>query len=435
MSAATPSLRRRVLRSMSRCGLDGTFLAILASLLGATLGVNAMPMLVGSISDNLHVNAADAGMLATYELAAVAFSCLLLASRVSRVSRHALGLAGAAIAAAGHGGVLAIPALAALPGAGHVATLDGQGLSALYLFVASTRVLAGIGEGLMLAAFGAGVASTRDPDGVYARALIASVSLIGLAMATLVPQLTARFSYVGTFCALALLTLACMPFMRGLPHSGATETRPDAPVRNRSHGVLLVTSFAIFALGEGASWSFAERIGVGAGLSYQRAGLLIGLASTLGVFAGAGASMLVGQRFGRRRPLFLGLAAFGTCTVLLVHTANAVEFTACVFMSIAALYFLLPCYVGAASALDPLGRWSSAAAGMYLMGNAAGPLLAGRLITSTRAFDSVGWLVASTCALAIVLMRPVMAVLDDEASAVPPERDRTRRADTPARAP
>ena len=290
--SAFPSFRA-TLRSF-----DAAYWAIVAALLVSTLGVNTMPMLVGSVSDSLHINTANVGLLASCELGAVAFSCLLVVVRVSRVPRHRMAIVGGLIAAAGHSSIWLIPVLT--NALGHIApiVLNGQQLGETFAFIILTRVVAGIGEGIVLAAMSAALASTADPDRIYARALIMSVSAIGLLSATLIPKMTAMYSYLGTFSSLGFVTAACVYVMRKLPDAQATQ-ESGSQANNTLLGMLLITSLATYALGEGAAWAFTERLGENIGLNFDRIGELIGIGTASGVLVGGGVAATIGARYGR----------------------------------------------------------------------------------------------------------------------------------------
>jgi MFS transporter, DHA1 family, inner membrane transport protein len=383
--------------------------AILATLTAATLGANAMPMLVGAMSTTLGLNAANAGWLAAAELAAVAASCLLLARRMGDLPRPVVAIVGGLLAAAGHGAALVLPALERSVSEWPAVLVNGQALAPQVFVFAATRVVAGLGEGMALAAFSASVASTPDPESVYAKALVLSVSFIGVVMGVLLPALSARLSLGGTFGALAACTLACLIFMPGLPNArGDDGRRTGVAIPHQRSGWLLIVSLAIFAAGEGATWAFAERIGHRIGMSYSRVGLTMGVASVIGVSAGAGLAGWLGSRHGRRLPLNLGLCAFALSALSLSLASTGRMYDLLVCCTVTSLYFLLPYYLGSASALDAQGRWASGSAGMYLVGNAVGPALAGVLIAGTGTFAALGWMALASCSIPFFMMQPVL---------------------------
>lgn len=392
--------------------LDRTFLGLLACLLVATLGVNAMPVLVGAVVAGLHLNAANAGLMASLELGAVAFATLAISARVSRYRLARLGLAGAMLAVAGN---LSCWLGALVPAdAGAMLALNGQDLGWAAGIVAAGRMLAGLGQGVALAAFSAAIASVDEPDPTYARVLIANVSIIGLAIVALIPALQELLGLYGTFTALAVVVGVAAPCMRFLPSPAPVAgTSGRGALPNRRSGLLLIVSLSIFATGEGAVWAFVEEIGRGieggGAAAEARIFHIIGWASIAGVLVGAGAAAWLGLRLGRRLPLNAALLMFGLAGPLLSACTSHAPYVVLIGSFVLSQYFLFPYYMGAAAELDPEGRWAAASTGMYLLGSTVGPATAGQLVQWTHSYSSIGWLVLGTSLVPAAMMHFVLA--------------------------
>jgi predicted MFS family arabinose efflux permease len=122
-------------------------LAVVAATSVGLMGANLQPMLIGAIMDGFSLTAGQAGLAGSVELGAIAVASLLIARRVSSLSRTRLALVGAVVTILGYGLSAAAPSFGLLVGA---------------------RLVAGCGEGAILAAGNAAAASARDPDRLWA---------------------------------------------------------------------------------------------------------------------------------------------------------------------------------------------------------------------------------------------------------------------------
>lgn len=392
--------------------LDKEYLGLLAALLVATLSVNSMPLLVGSTISGLNLNAANAGLMASVELGAVALTTLCVSRKLSAFSLPSLGLWGGVLAFLGN--MSCWLTLIRPHSAFALLTLNGQVLDGASGVLVLGRAIAGMGAGAALAAFSGAIACVSEPDRKYAKLLVANVAVIGLSMATLIPCLQQHFSYRGTFTALAFLDLAAIACMWHLPAPTPHHGNGTTPLKNKLAGTLLIVSLSVFAVGEGAVWAFVEQ--VGQTIQFNRniwsaeLSSVIGIASMLGVGVGAGAAAVLGLRYGRRVPLFLALLIFGIAGPLLSSCTSHAAYVLLIFNFIMSQYFLFPYYMGAATELDDTGQWAAASTGMYLLGSTVGPVAAGQLITATSSFRSVGWMVLATSMVPMLMMYAVFSI-------------------------
>lgn len=392
--------------------LDGEYLGLLAALLVATLSVNSMPLLVGSTISGLKLNVANAGLLASLELGAVALTTLYVSKSLVAFSLPSLGLFGGVLAFLGN---ISCWLTVFVPDAPFPPLLlNGQPMDGAVGMLALGRTMAGVGAGAALAAFSGAIATVTEPERKYAQLLVSNVVVIGLAMATLIPYLQQQLSYRGTFTALAMLDLAAIAFMRYLPVRTPDPEGERRPLKNKMAGTLLIVSLSVFALGEGAVWAFVEQVGQTIDFNRNHWGValssVIGMASMFGVVVGAGAAAVLGLRHGRSVPLFLALLVFGVAGPLLSNCTSHVVYVLLIFGFIMSQYFLFPYYMGAAAELDSTGQWAAASTGMYLLGSTFGPAAAGQLIKAAESFRSVGWMVLATSVVPMLMMSVVFAM-------------------------
>jgi predicted MFS family arabinose efflux permease len=363
-------------------------LAVVAAFGVAYAGVNALPLLLGSLVDGLGLDEAGAGALGSLELGGLAASSLLLASRVDRVSRRRLAIWGALGACAGHG-------LSALAGSFPVLVL--------------ARIAAGLGEGATIAAANSAVASVRDPDRLFAQAsvlggLIAAASLVAL------PYAIEPWGHSGGFGAIAGISILCVPFLFWLPTIPESSATARGLPGRKLLGVATLGAILLFSAAQGALWAFSERIGIAIGFSREEVGLALGVTTLAGLAGGVIAAVL-GTRGGRPMLLTVGLGANVVSTWMVVMAGTSELYLAGLLAWGIAFYFALPYLLGTAAALDPLGRWAAAAAGASAVGMALGPGVAG-LVVSGSGYPALGGFVIACGLGAAVLILPVARAVD-----------------------
>jgi predicted MFS family arabinose efflux permease len=345
--------------------------------------MNVMPLLLGSLVDGLGLDEADAGVLGSLELGGLAAASLILAPRVDRISRRDLAVRGAIAACAGH-------ALSALTGS--------------FWILALARFVAGLGEGATIAAANSAAASARDPDRLFAESAVLGGLLAAAALVAL-PYAIEPWGHPGGFGAIAGLSIVCLPPLLWLPALLGKGAPKRAPLTRKRLGFATLAAVFLFSVAQGAIWAFSERIGIAVGLSREEVGLALGVTTLAGLAGGVVAAVL-GTRKGRAAPLALGLGANVVATWMVVIAGSVELYLAGLLAWGVAFYFALPFLLGAAAALDPLGRWTAAAAGVSAVGLALGPSGAG-LMVSASGYPALGGFVIACGLAAALLILPV----------------------------
>jgi predicted MFS family arabinose efflux permease len=339
------------------------------------------------------------GVWSMTEMLAYAVSMFILAPRAGRLSLPALA-GGAALLAA-----------------------TGQILSAVldsYVLLVLLRVATGTGFGLLNTAVNVFAARTRNPDKAISFAMAIQTALFA-AMGFALPKAGEFGGRPGMFLALGAFVLVLIPFMLLQP-SGAPERRPAPGVASRAqpwpklrHAAPMVAATSLFTFGSLAIWPFTERIGLAAGIDRAGFGALTSLSNVLGFAACLGGGLL-GARFGRTLPALAFLLASGVACFVQAAPPNAQAF-AIAFVANYVLWFLAyPALIGAACALDPVGRLPTLCTASWLLSQAAGSVLAG---AAGDAGDNaaIGWLGLVCCASAAVVFLFVSIPLDRAARA------------------
>lgn len=346
------------------------------------LGIYAVPIQIGSLMDWLGISAAGSGMLGTAELLAIALTSIAVSPRVTSWNLSRLAVGGALLAAAAE-----------------LLTLAADAGPALF----AARITVGVGCGAVYAAVCAIAAGTGQPDRVFA----AGTALMNggfLVLFAVLPHVSAALGPQAVFPALGLLLACFAPFLGRLPPSPGLAAETEGQ-RSRAAPAAVVSHFAglvCLNLGLGATWGFAERMGLDAGATPVEVGNILS-ASMLPMIGGCLLATVLGARYGRTLPVLVAslccaISAFGMAAGLSVAV-----YTASVMLYGAAYLFVGPYVIsGIPSALDPSGRLAAAAGGTMWLSYSLG-LTAGGLIVDLASTRGIGWLALVGCSAAAPL--------------------------------
>ena len=364
----------------------GVLVAITAAWALSLLSLYAQPQLLGPIMRDYGLGEEAVGWLFSVENAALALTIVAAAGPLARLSRMRVAIAGA---------LLACAANAASPFMGS------------YESLLLTRWLAGMGSGLIGAAGTAAAASARNPERVFAIVIVTS-QLIWAVEPTAIPYATVPFSASGGFFLLAGTSLVVTPlFFWLLPAREAPEAKPSllaAP--NRILALVAMLALFFFEVGQGGVWTFVAQIGEHTGLSEHATGRGMTVAGLTGLVGGVVAAWL-GGRIGYKVPIAIGVGLNTVAAVGLAFTEDATVYLALMWLWTAAYTFAVPYLMGALAAMDDLGRWVVASDGVWTLGDAVGPGVAGFLVERSG-YAPLGGLALFTGVTCTVVMVEVM---------------------------
>ncbi len=327
-----------------------------------------LPLLVGAAVVGLGMDEQGAGLLSSVELITVALVSFMIAPQMGVWPRRNVALIGAGLAILGHAGSTVAP---------------------LLLPLALARILAGFGAGMMVAAGNACIANAENPDRL-ASLVIVSMCVVQLVTLNLMPVFVERWSYAGAYGFEAVFVLLMMPLILLLPQYRPVRDGPESG--RRGFPVAAATAIAVivglFSAREAALWAFSQQIGVRTGLSNQQVGTVLGITGALGIL-GAVAAAALGTRYGRMKPLIVGLVMNAVLSFWISQTNDPVVFSIVEIVYHAFLFFTVPYLFGMAAELDSFGRLVAVAGGSILLGGALGPAIGGILI-SWQGYTAIG---------------------------------------------
>ena len=327
-----------------------------------------------------------------YELFVFAIVALAAAGPLARFSRVFVALLGGSVAVA----------------AGIVSALTDS-----YSVLVVCRIMLGAGGALAGAAGTAAVASSRDPERVYAVVIIVSQVALALEPAWLERLALGPFGLDGGFYGLAIATALLMPLLIWLlpprPSESAETTSAWAAILqapNRAIAVAAMLALFIYETGQGGIWTYLVEFGRHSGVDdrfYGDSVAIIQLAALSGSFL----AYWMGDRFGSKWPIVLGIGINVAAAVGLSYSTSPIQFVILNVIWFGAYFFVVPYLLGLMARLDDLGRWAVAIDAMWWLGDAAGTPVAG-MIVERSGFEILAAFPLSTGVISIMIFMRVL---------------------------
>ena len=331
----------------------------------AQLSYNALPQLLEPIKETFGRSDEVVTRLYSYELFVFAIVALVAAGPLAFLSRVGVAMLG---------GVLAVAALIV------------SALTDSYSVLIACRVILGMGSALVGAAGTAAAASSATPERVYATVMIFSSVALAAEPALLEWLALGPHGLNGGFYGIAIATVLLMPLLIWLMPARRMETAAgSSPWReilnapNRAIAVLAMLGLLIYETGQGGIWTYMAELGSLSGLEDQAFGNALSVVQLLGL-AGSFLAIRLGDRFGSKWPIVLGIGINVAAAVGLGYSRNPYLYLFLSAVWYAAYYFVVPYLLGLMARLDDLGRWAVAVDAMWWLGDAAGPPVAGVIV-------------------------------------------------------
>jgi len=342
----------------SMAGWRGVAAAVYAGVV-ALLVVNVLPALVNVIALALKWDDRALGLLASADVAGITLGSLLGIPIVKRRTMRAVIFGGVATLAAADVACAIAHAEVAVVGfrfiGGTASGLILAGCYALYSYVNPQRNFAAFSIGQMVSGF------------------------VGV---TALPLLTRELGWQSAFYSLAIGTALALPLSLWLPaHSyGRGAAAISAHREGHSSGWVwaAVAGIVLYVIGEGAVWTFMERMGMSSGISEHDVNLAVSACTLAGVF-GAVATMFPSRRLGVLAPLVLS-ALLSVASVFVMQTASPALFIAALCGFTFAWLAFATVQFAVIAAADRAGTATISMSTAWYAGFTIGPYLSGALV-------------------------------------------------------
>lgn len=328
----------------------------------ALMAANLVPVLIAAMVQDLGVDIATAGALATGMTAGSALAMFVTTRFIASADRPRLGRMGL------------------------IAMILGYGAAAALMTTPAVMVglmLGGIGAGVMIATGTAAASATQNPDRTVTVVMIIN-RLGATALLAIAPLFHNDLRSV--LIVIAALGVLGLLLAGGLPNTPGADLKLDAsvssaPATSPLTGVAfaLAISMCLWSLTEDMVYSMTSVLADQAGLSPEFSGSLLA-AKVGGGLIGALLAPLALRWVGRSWSFVL-IIAISTVTKFLMITSGSPMIYSVSIVVWGVMYgAILVLVTGLAAVMDVTGRVGVIVSGFYLAGVAFGPLIGGQLV-------------------------------------------------------
>ena len=287
------------------------------------------------------------------------------------------------------------------------------GVHSKEVFVA-LRFVAGAGAGSLISLSFTTVGLTEHPDRNFGY-LIMWVLLYGAIVLYLMPAAYALSGMTGVLLFFAVFPLTALPFVKLFPTGGAAAATVEADAVNLSSGLKSLALLAMFTyfVAQGVAWAYLFLIGTAGGLNEQQVATGLTLSQVAGV-AGALLPALVGNRYGRWRPLTIGIVGGAVCLLFLIGQFQYLPFIFWVCLYNFFWNMTHPYLLGSMASFDRRGRVVVLAIAAQMLGLAVGPALGASVIAPGQ-YASVNYIAIVMFAFSWVCILPPVFIQQQRA--------------------
>lgn len=237
-----------------------------------------------------------------------------------------------------------------------------------------------VGIGLSL------IARTANPDKVFGMLLAVQYSFGSLGI-WIVPRLVDIFGYGAAFGALisfTLMTLLILPFIPNVNSIPQENESSNSFFKIPISFLLILTLCGLF-LFQAANMGVADyafELGKDIGLQNTEISNLLTIANIISISGGI-MVYLIGIKYGRTIPLFIGISSAAIFTYLLHYSDNITMYFIANTITGVAWGFTIPYLLGLCATFDIYGQMAALAGFISKMGLATGPLIGALFITTS----------------------------------------------------
>ncbi len=250
-----------------------------------------------------------------------------------------------------------------------------------YQTILVLRFLAGIANGTIMMICFTTMGGMNNPDRAFGLHTLGQLTLSAVGLAVL-PLLFAKTGLQALYLMMAVAILLVIPMVKNFPELNKLtpqDIRPKSIEGNVLLEVLGLFGIFLFYVSLSGVWTYAERIGVNAGIDQIAVGFVLSIATFFGI-ASAALSSFMGGRVNNLIPIIIGMLML-TLAVWLFST----ELTYTTYFITAAIFkfgwtFVLTFLLGLLAKIDVSGRLVMSTFMIIGIGLAIGPALVAKFI-------------------------------------------------------
>jgi predicted MFS family arabinose efflux permease len=338
--------------------LLGAFAAFLLGNLTHSLS----PLMIGALVNTLGYTKSAAGYIVSAEFIGIALAALAVGPRVRRISKRNAAILGCI-------GAIAL----------HIVCVFVDSYNLLLVL----RFFAGFSAGIGLAAGSAAVASSIEPDRIFALVKMGN-ALIMAAMVICAGWIIGEVGIAGGWATLAGFSILLLPLLLVLPHKTKNKKPQEVAVEkntmpNPIQGTMAVSGLIIWLSGSGFCFVYNSFIAEQSGFDMQNFSVLLAVGKIIGMTGGLAAA-IIGIRHGRAFPLIIGISINAITWLIITIYPSPVIYSVGLALNYISYFFVLPYVLGTSASVDSNGSWAAVASTTLLASLAISPIVGGLLV-------------------------------------------------------
>lgn len=338
--------------------LIGAFAAFLLGNLTHSLS----PLMVGALVNTLGYTKGAAGYIVSAEFIGIALAALAIGPRVRRISKRNAAIMGCVVA------ILL-----------HVVCVFVDSYNLLLVL----RFFAGFFAGIGLAAGSASVASSLEPDRIFALVKMGN-ALVMAAMVVCAGWVIGEVGIAGGWATLAGFSILLLPLLLVLPHKLKDDKSEElvaqkSAMPNPLQGTMAVTGLIIWLSGSGFCFVYNSFIAEQSGFDMQNFSILLAVGKIIGMTGGLAAA-IIGIRHGRSYPLIIGISINAITWLIITIYSSPIIYSVGLALNYISYFFVLPYVLGTSASVDSNGSWAAVASTTLLASLAISPIVGGLLV-------------------------------------------------------
>ncbi len=229
------------------------------------------------------------------------------------------------------------------------------------------------------------------------------------------PAAYAASGMTGTLLFFAVFPLTALPLVKAFPARRGNAATVEADAVNLSVPLKSLALLAMFAyfVAQGVAWAYLFLIGIAGGLSEQQVATGLTLSQIAGV-AGALLPALAGHRFGRWRPLSIGITGGAFCLLFLMGRFQYLSFAFWVCLYNFFWNMTHPYLLGSMASFDRRGRVVILAVAAQMLGLSIGPAV-GATVIAPGQYASINYIAMAMFALSWACILPPVLIQQQRA--------------------
>ena len=366
-----------------------SLLALLGSI--ALFPLLVLPVIVGGFVDHIGLTESEAGWATAIGALGAALAAIPVSLMIHHLDLRRLALSGLITMALADG-----------------LSMTAASIPAWSFFL--LRFLSGVGAACVYASVMSAFASWKEPDRAYGLFMAVQFALSAAGLYGL-PLILPVIGIAGLYASITAIDLGAIVLTTRLPGSrerkGAGAQAPlEWRVILRRTSLVCLLGIGLFEAANMSHFAYAERIGVSFSLDAGRIGVILGVATVVGI-PGAFAVVWLGDRFGHFKPIAIAVACQVTALFLLLEGTGQSTYVIAMCLLSIAWAFAMPYFQAIEAKLDPGGSVVVAGGFATGMGAAVGPAVAAMLVMPGR-YAGVYVAAMTTYLVVVGLMRYVV---------------------------